>query len=209
MKKMISFIVAVTLMLSFAAPAYATTIDDFVEKAAGEVGTSYDMDSNRDYYIWEETKYGKWFSDQRNWLERLYNGSYYVHEAPWCTMFVSWCSDQAGLGIPRYSAVTEMKNWYNSEGRYHNRLFYTPKKGDVVFFADDNGQDSHVGIVENVEICADVPFKDGQWIKMTTIEGDYIHWQDGQKSCSVDRVSHELRTSRPWECDGIIGFGEN
>lgn len=213
-KKLISFVVAIVLMLSLSVPAFAATIDDFVEKAAGEVGTTYEMDPNQEYYVKEETKYGKWFNDQRSWIERLYNGSYYVHKAPWCVMFVSWCSAQVGLGIPRYSGVTEMKNWYISEGRYHDWQSYIPKKGDTVFFMSE-GEDSHVGIIESVENLPDVPFRNGKWLKLTVIEGNTPHNEDGLKSCSVDRISREVRTSRPstWNIfssnNVIVGFGEN
>lgn len=213
MKKMISLVIAIVLMWSLTVTAFATTIDDFVEKAAGEIGTSYNMDPNRDYYIWEETKYGKWFSDQRSHIERFYNGSYYVHEAPWCTMFVSWCSDQVGLGIPRYSAVTEMKNWYVSEGRYHDLLSsYNPKKGDIVFFTRE-GEDSHVGIIESVESFAIVPFRDKKWFKLTVIEGDMVYSGEGWKKCSVERVSREVNPYQieMWNIHNniVVGFGEN
>lgn len=214
MRKLISPVVAIVLMLSLTVPVFATTIDDFVEKAAGEVGTTYEMTPGDKYHINEELKYGKWFNDQRSPLERFWNGSYYDHEAPWCVMFVSWCSAQVGLGIPRYSDVTEMKNWYISEGRYHDWQSYNPKKGDTVFFMR-NGEDSHVGIIESVENLPDVPFKDGKWIKLTVIEGDCVHMGDGWKNCSVDRVSREIRTSQPetWMTSSssnvIVGFGEN
>lgn len=214
MKKLISFVLVVVLMLSVTTQAFAATIDDFVETTAGEVGTTYEMDSNRDYYVWEEMKYGQWFNNQRNWLERLWNSSYYLHEAPWCAIFVSWCSDQVGLGIPRYANVTDMKNWYISEGRYHDWQSYNPKEGDTVFFAR-NGADSHVGIIESVENLPDVPYAKGKWIKMTVIEGDCIYWEDGVKSCKVDKVSREVRSSQLWSHfiysgrNVVIGFGEN
>lgn len=213
MKKLISLVVAIILMLSLTVPAFAATIDDFVEKAADEVGTTYEMDPNQEYYIKEGSKYGRWFVGL-DWFRFLFQSASYIHKGQWCVMFVSWCSDQVGLGIPAYATVTEMKNWYISEGRYHDWQSYNPKKGDTVFFMR-NGEDSHVGIIESVENLPDVPFKDGKCIKLTVIEGDCVHMGDGWKNCSVDRVSREIRTSQPetWMTSSssnvIVGFGEN
>lgn len=216
MKKLISLVVAIVLMLNLTVPAFAATIDDFVEKAAGEVGTTYEMDPNQEYYIREETKYTQWFVGL-DWFRFLFQRASFLHKGKWCVMFVSWCSDQVGFGIPAYATVAEMKNWYISEGRFHDWQSYDPKKGDTVFFMSE-GKDSHVGIIESVEISPDVPnvpFTGGKCIKLTVIEGDWTHDGPGWKNCSVDRVPREIRTSQ-WDISDIfgssnviVGFGEN
>jgi len=212
MKKVILALVICVFVLNIFS-AHAGSIDDFVNVAASQVDTSYSMDPNRDYYIYDELMYGQWFIEDREWYQNLYNSSYYLHECPWCVIFVSWCSARAGMSIPKYSDVTEMKNWFASNGCYHDWQSYNPKRGDVVFFMRD-GRDSHVAIVEAAEVLPDTPYKDEKRIKLTIIEGDYIYSGDGWKCCNVKRSSLEIRTSNQTNNsifqshNVVVGFGE-
>lgn len=208
-------VLAIQAITFLTVSAYASTLDDFVNKASGEVGVSYAMDPNRGYYTYDVIKYGEWFNSQRFFVEQWHNGNYYLHESPWCAIFVSWCSDQVGLGIPRYSDVNDMLRWYKNNGRYHDWWSYNPKRGDVVFFTRD-GSYSHVAIIEYVENTSDSPFANGKRIKMTLIEGDCVSGGDGWKSCSVERTNWDVRTSDPKgkrngspSSNVVVGFGEN
>ncbi len=78
-------------------------------------------------------KYGEWFE--------------YPNE-DWCAMFVSWCSNQAGIGIdviPKYSSVAGGMLWFGERGLLKYKEDYQPKSGDIIFFA--SGGASHTGIV--------------------------------------------------------------
>lgn len=87
------------------------------------------------------TEYGKWYGVQDMW----------------CSMFVSWCANQARVPtsvVPSNSytvtALTDFINW----GRAYTRTQvadgqYTPQPGDIIYFKGDrnNRITNHVGIV--------------------------------------------------------------
>lgn len=79
----------------------------------------------------------------------------------WCSIFVSWCAAQAGIGqsiIPKTASTTEGMNWFRQKGLFSAKGTYQPKRGDLVFFKTGM---SHVGIVID---C------DGS--KVNTVEGN-------------------------------------
>ncbi len=83
------------------------------------------------------TPYGQWYG---------LNGS------AWCAMFVSYCAYQAGVLdtlVPRYAWCPSGMTWYKNNNRYHKRNSgYVPKKGDVIFFYNNElGRVAHTGIV--------------------------------------------------------------
>lgn len=83
------------------------------------------------------TPYGQWYG---------MNGS------AWCAMFVSYCAYQAGVLdtlVPRYAWCPSGMTWYKNNGRYHKRNSgYVPKKGDVIFFYNNELERvAHTGIV--------------------------------------------------------------
>lgn len=83
------------------------------------------------------TPYGQWYG---------MNGS------AWCAMFVSYCAYQAGVIdtlVPKYAWCPSGMTWYKNHGRYNKRnSSYIPKKGDVVFFYNNElGRVAHTGIV--------------------------------------------------------------
>ncbi len=68
----------------------------------------------------------------------------------WCAAFVSWCARQAA--IPRYlvaNSVFARAPYYGVPFLYKEE--YSPLPGDIVFFADEGEEWSHVGIV----LCAE------------------------------------------------------
>ncbi|MFA6628045.1 MAG: CHAP domain-containing protein, partial [Bacilli bacterium] len=78
-------------------------------------------------------KFGEWFE--------------YPNVA-WCAIFVSWCSNQAGIGIdiiPKYSSVSYGMIWFQQHELFQFKENYIPKAGDIIFFASDGA--SHTGIV--------------------------------------------------------------
>ena len=83
---------------------------------------------------------------------------------PWCCAFVVACfvTNKAADIIPGYAYCDGMIQIFKQWGRWKERMGYTPKKGDVVFY-DWNGDNSsdHVGIVS-----------DNSFGQLTVIEGN-------------------------------------
>lgn len=73
----------------------------------------------------------------------------------WCACFVSWCANESGVPIPKFSRCVDGVAWFRGQGLWQSGR-YSPQPGDIIFFDWDNGggQDGipdHVGIVEKVE----------------------------------------------------------
>ncbi len=70
-------------------------------------------------------------------------------DAYWCSIFVSWCANEAGaLGtaIPKRSSVGVMRDWFNNKGQFYPATSdYIPQKGDILFLntANDGTDDVH------------------------------------------------------------------
>lgn len=109
-----------------------TTAQDVLRIARAELGVKeHPANSNK-------TKYGRWYG---------------MNGEPWCAMFVSYCFNFAGLPLPitlakGFAYCPYGVNWFKQQ----NRLYTTPKVGDVVFFDWAGGRNGaeHVGIVEKV-----------------------------------------------------------
>jgi len=90
---------------------------------------------------------------------------WYGLDGHWCAMFVAWCADQCGfieLGIvPRTASVSELHDWYDAKGQYHEKTGYAPKTGDIILFEGPGS--SHTGLVESYDAAAST---------VTTIEGN-------------------------------------
>lgn len=88
------------------------------------------------------TKYGKWIG---------MNGKY----AYWCHMLISWAANKAGIStsiIPKTASCAVGRDFFMKKGRWHYRLGYTPKRGDIVYFTTKgypNGS-GHVGVVYKI-----------------------------------------------------------
>ena len=112
------------------------------------------------------TKYNQWYYG--------YNAS-----APWCAIFVSWCSRVANIStniIPNFASVSVGKQWFESRNQFCYRGSYTPKAGDLIFF---NG---HVGIVKGCD-------------------GASVFTIEGNSSNRVQERTYSLYSSN------IIGYG--
>lgn len=84
-----------------------------------------------------ENKFGVWFE--------------YPNVA-WCAIFVSWSANQAGIGIdviPKYSSVAFGMLWFQERELFQLKGEYTPKPGDIIFFASSGA--SHTGIVTHAD----------------------------------------------------------
>lgn len=120
--------------------------EDLIAIAETQLGY---QESTKNYQVMEDgitikgiTRYGRWY------------GAPY---GDWCAMFVSFCLHYAEIpdtavpydeGCPHWVAVLSRPEW----ALYHESKDYTPKKGDIVFF--DNNEDDcadHVGLVRKVE----------------------------------------------------------
>lgn len=116
-----------------------------VQVAEGEVGYTEGVNGY--------TKYGEWYNSLYG---EVYNYDY--TNAAWCVMFVSWCASQAQIPestISYEANQTVMLNFFNGLGRYHSRTTavndWAPATGDLIFFADDRVNASHIGIVRYVD----------------------------------------------------------
>ncbi len=95
-------------------------------------------------------KYGLWYDNNVDYIG--------VQSAAWCAAFVSWCANQAGVpsSIVYYHAYCPYGvNWFKNQGRFQYSASrggsYTPKAGDIVYFAPAGSSvSSHIGIVRYV-----------------------------------------------------------
>ncbi len=67
----------------------------------------------------------------------------------WCTCFVSWCYNQAGVSEPKFAACqSQGVSWFPSRGQWGARGYENIAPGDATFFNWDlDGSADHVGIV--------------------------------------------------------------
>lgn len=88
---------------------------------------------------------------------------------PWCGIFVGWCLNKGGLGLPNFNYASAVAYAYaaqkNGWGQYHAQgSAYVPKRGDI-FVRNYKGSDfesnGHVGFVRS---CSGSTF--------TTVEGN-------------------------------------
>lgn len=109
------------------------------------------------------TPYGQWYG---------MNGS------AWCAMFVSYCAYQAGIIndlVPKYAWCPSRMTWYKETRYYKRNSGYIPKRGDVIFFYNNElGRVAHTGIVI-----------EGDEKYVTTIEGNTS--LDRVQKCTYNR----------------------
>lgn len=101
----------------------------------------------------------------------------------WCAIFVSWCSNKAGIStsvIPKYASCSIGKSWFERKGLFKAKGTYTPKRGDIIFFLSSGA--SHTGIVEK---CS----------------GGKVYTVEGNTSNMVARRNYSLNDSH------ITGYG--
>ena len=127
--------------------------------STGGNGNGNDMDNY--------TEYGRWYYNHVDSGDVFYRGA-------WCSMFVSWCANEAGISssvIPRRALVAYMAQAFGSRYYTWNRTAcgYGSKKiqrGDLIIFsASAAGRLSHIGIV------TDVTYEDNRCI-ISTVEGN-------------------------------------
>lgn len=134
---------------------------DIVDIAIKEIGYKETGDNG--------TKYGAWIG---------------MNGAKWCHLFVSWCSNQAGIStsiVPRTASTSEGMEWFRKRGIFKKVGAYTPVRGDIIYFKSAGA--SHVGIVEYT--------KDGE-----------VHTIEGNTSDKVARRSYSLSYKT------ITGYGK-
>lgn len=109
---------------------------------------------------------------------------------PWCTTFLLWCMNRAGIdgnAYPYTTWVPTMRDWFNARGLFRARGTYTPKAGDFIIFGSGA---SHVGMVEGVS-------------------GGFVHTIEGNTSNNkVERHAFSLSNSYILGY-GIVNYSEN
>lgn len=133
------------------------TAEDVLNVARAELG----------YYAPDDpeagSKYGRWMADVtgESWLRGP------SRDVWWCTMFVSWCLDQAGVeceGFPSY-------NTDNTISRVPASMVvskYDLRPGDIVIWDwDGNTATDHIGFVEEASYNG--------WLTLKTIEGNVFN----------------------------------
>ena len=83
------------------------------------------------------TEYGKWFGQQSNW----------------CAIFISWCSNQAGIptSIIKKNAVASGNSCQYGETKYKFGS-RSPQVGDILYVQNDSDSSvDHVGLVYKVD----------------------------------------------------------
>lgn len=86
----------------------------------------------------------------------LYNSARYADayrmtlDDPWCAAFIVALFQKADAAaiIPCYPNCDQMIGIFKRWNRWHGRIGYSPKRGDIIFYNwDSNGTSDHVGIV--------------------------------------------------------------
>jgi cell wall-associated NlpC family hydrolase len=125
---------------------------------------------NGNGYNWDNyTEFGRWYYNHVDSGDEYYKGA-------WCSMFVSWCANEAGISsntVPRRALVEYMDDAFRAKGRYYTwnetQCGYGSKyiqKGDLIFYsASPGGRLSHIGIV------TDVTYRDNRAV-ISTVEGN-------------------------------------
>ncbi|AGL03328.1 CHAP domain-containing protein [Desulfoscipio gibsoniae] len=155
------------------------SLSTFVQTANGEVG--YTEGPNND------TKYGLWFG---------------LNYQPWCSIFVAWCANEAGIlttaatasepNVYKTASVQTLYNWYASNRRNltpstNPSSANYPKVGDLAFI---DGTSNHVGIIVAVSSTS-----------ITTVEGNI--------SDQVTKVTYSMSTLRNSNGNTISYLGSN
>lgn len=141
----------------------------FVQIATNEIGyigkaTESQLDSPTANPGGLYTKYGAWYGN---------NG------AAWCSIFVSWCANQAHIPettILKTSNVHSMRNFFMNKNRFYNIADeddemianfpivedHEPSIGDLVFIYYDGDKYGHIGIVSSVS-SSSFTMVEGNW----------------------------------------------
>jgi hypothetical protein len=139
---------------------------------------------NIDYiYLLLKTAYGEEGFHEGTNNDTKYGTWYGLPNQAWCAMFVSWCSNQAGISttiIPKYASVSVGMDWFINKGLFQYKERYVPKTGDLIFFKSDGA--SHTGIV-------------------ISCDGTTVYTIEGNTSDMVAKRSYPLMYSK------ITGYG--
>ena len=126
------------------------------------------------------TEYGRWYYHYVDSGDVFYKGA-------WCSMFVSWCANEAGISrgvVPPRALVAYMKDAFADQGRYYT---WSQSKcggggkeirpGDFIFYSTSpSGRYSHIGIVTGVVY-------NGSRVTISTVEGN------AENACRTQRWS--------------------
>ena len=158
-KKTVSVLCLLALLFTAAAvPVYAAN------------GNTYKNTGNQRQDIIGVAKTQIGYSEESNGVTKY--GTYLgFPQIEWCTAFIIWCANQAGVStaiIPAKTTPTGMKDFFNKNSLYFfskgHGGSYQPNPGDIVFFSSNSSPASvtHAGLVVSATDTA-----------VNTIEGDY------------------------------------
>ena len=169
-----ALLAGIMVFLSFRTDAYALDWDKRVDLV---MAAQAELDAGEGDYEDGTNKYGYWYADKmgsptfkRRWFFDVEYAS-----VPWCTIFVSYCAEQAGIGtedIPLEMSTERMYQWFFDNDKFRDKGTYTPEPGDLVFFENDKGL-CHVGIVKSVVIMS-IPAENYTGIDVTVIDGNFL-----------------------------------
>ena len=193
MKKILSVMLAVIIMMSMASVSFAyndgypnthrntgKNIKDLIEVAKTQVGYT-ELNTSTGFPIAPNdpagyTKYGESFG---------------APTGEWCAYFISWCARQAGIStsvLPRLGNCAASVRWYKTYSEFRPASSgYVPKAGDIMFFNWDGGETArHVGIVIGVS-------------------GDKVYTIEGNTGPGRGTVCCERTRSRT--ANYVVGYG--
>ena len=126
-------------------------IDSIIEVAKKYIGTTEGSAKHKEIIdLYNQARYS--------------DGYHMTMTDPWCCAFVVAMFQICGMAdiVPGYAYCDGMIQVYKQWGRWNNRIGYTPKKGDVIFYDwNGDGSSDHVGIVS-----------DNSFGQLTVIEGN-------------------------------------
>lgn len=192
-KKILSVILAVIIMMSIASVSYAyndgfpnthrntgKNIKDLIEIAKTQVG-----------YTELNTSTGSPIAPNDPAGYTKYGESFGAPTGEWCAYFVSWCARQAGIPtsvLPRLGNCAASVRWYKNYSVFRPASSgYVPKAGDIMFFNWSGGETAkHVGIV-------------------TGVSGDKVYTIEGNTGPGRGTVCCERARSRT--ANYVVGYG--
>lgn len=126
-------------------------IDSIIEVAKKYIGTTEGSAKHKEIIdLYNQARYS--------------DGYHMTMNDPWCCAFVVAMFQVCGMAdiIPGYAYCDGMIQIFKQWGRWKDRIGYTPKKGDIVFYDwNGDGSSDHVGIVS-----------DNSFGQLTVIEGN-------------------------------------
>lgn len=160
MKKFLSLILALVVLagsFSFVANGvvYRDNFPNTHRNTGGNTADLIAVAKTQIGYTELSTSTGKPLSPNQNGGYTKYGAWFGAPTTAWCAFFVAWCSNQANIStsvIPRIGNCASLVSWFSKRGRYFNKINFTPKAGDLIFYNWGGGSTAnHIGIVTGLK----------------------------------------------------------